>query len=296
MQPRSPVLLIVVAHPDDETFGTGSTIASAAAGGARVVVCCATRGEAGEDTSGTTNSAEELAIAREGELRAAAKVLGADDVVLLDFADSGMNGDMPRNALAAVDIEQVVVAVATVIEDVQPDVVVTMDPESVNDHRDHGRIGEAATLAFTRAAKPSARLYHWTFVASVIRDWLAEMKAQGFLEEYVDMELGRPEDEMTTIVDVRHAMDTRRGGIAQHRTQRSPFTGVTAALEERVLGRDHYVRVVPPWTGGPIETTLFGDERLIRIRRRAKWRRRTRGAGARRRSRLPRRRSRSRRA
>ena len=98
--------MVVVAHPDDETFGTGSVIAAAAAAGARVVVCCATRGEAGEDTSGTTSGPDELARVREGELRAAGRVLGVSEIVLLDFADSGMAGDMPPNALAAVPIER----------------------------------------------------------------------------------------------------------------------------------------------------------------------------------------------
>src|SRR5437868_15283149 len=112
----NPVMLVVVAHPDDETFGTGSVIAAAVARGARVVVCCATRGEAGVDTSGTTSSREELAAVREQELRSAAKVLGVSDLVLLDFADSDMQGDMPPNALAAVPLEHVLDEVAGVIE------------------------------------------------------------------------------------------------------------------------------------------------------------------------------------
>src|SRR5689334_10816520 len=100
-------VLVVVAHPDDETFGTGSVIAHAAAQGRHVVVCCATRGEAGHDTSGTTSGPEELAAVREGELRSAAEVLGARDVIVLDFPDSDMHGDMPPGALAAVPIEDV---------------------------------------------------------------------------------------------------------------------------------------------------------------------------------------------
>src|SRR5437660_1765598 len=117
------LMLVVVAHPDDETFGTGSVIAHAAAQGRRVVVCCATRGEAGHDTSGTTRSPEELAAVREGELRAAAEVLGAHEVIVLDYADSDMQGPMPDNALAAVPLDDVVVEVAGVIDRVSPDIV-----------------------------------------------------------------------------------------------------------------------------------------------------------------------------
>ncbi len=255
-------MLVVVAHPDDETFGLGSVIANAAARGVRVVVCCATRGEAGEDTSGTTSGPAELAVVREGELRAAAKVLGADEVVLLDFADSGMNGAMPPKALAAVDLEEVITPIASLIEERRPDVVVTLDPDAVNDHRDHMRIGEAATVAFGRAAQPSVRLYHWTLARPMMDQWLAAMKAQGLLEEYVDMELGRPEVEITTVVDVAHVMETRRAAIAEHRTQLSPFTGVSPELERTILSVDFFMRAVPAWDGGPQETDLFDDDAL----------------------------------
>jgi N-acetylglucosamine malate deacetylase 2 len=256
----NPVMLVVVAHPDDETFGTGSVIAAAVARGARVVVCCATRGEAGVDTSGTTSSREELAAVREQELRSAAKVLGVSDLVLLDFADSDMQGDMPPNALAAVPLEHVLDEVAGVIEQVAPDVVVTFDFAALDDHRDHTRIGEAATLAFHRVAKPGARLYHWTLAREVMDEWMAELKAAGVLEAYHEMELGRPLTDVTTIVDVGHVVDTRRAAIAEHRTQTSPFTGVSDDLEARLLARDYFVRVVPRWDGGAIETSLFGDD------------------------------------
>jgi LmbE family N-acetylglucosaminyl deacetylase len=253
-------MLVVVAHPDDETFGTGSVIASAAAAGARVVVCCATRGEAGVDTSGTTSSREELAATREQELRAAAKVLGASEIVLLDFADSDMQGDMPTNALSAVPIEQVVDEVAAVIEQVQPDVVVAFDFTSVDDHRDHTRIGEAATLAFHQAAKPGARLYHWTLVREMMDDWLGELKAAGVLDAYHEMELGRSLSDVTTVVDVEHVIDARRAAIAEHRTQTSPFTGVSDKLAQQLLARDYFIRIVPAWEGGPVETTLLLDD------------------------------------
>ncbi len=251
-------VLVVVAHPDDETFGTGSVIARAAADGARVVVCCATHGEAGEDTSGTTHSMEELGAVREQELRAAARTLGASEVVLLDFADSGMTGDMPAHALAGVDVAEVADAVAAVIARVEPDVVVTLDSEGVNDHRDHQRIGDATTIAFHSVAAPGARLYYWTLAAPLMREWLDEMKAARRLEAYVDLELGRPEADITTIVEVSDVIATRRAAIAEHHTQTSPLTGVSPELEARILSRDFLIRIVPAWDGGATETSLFG--------------------------------------
>jgi LmbE family N-acetylglucosaminyl deacetylase len=249
--------LVVVAHPDDETFGTGSVIAAAAAAGVVVTVCCATRGERGEDTSGTTNNPTELAAVRERELRAAARVLGAREVVVLDFADSGFDGDARPGSLSTVEIATVVEPIAALIARVEPDVVVTLDPESVTDHRDHVRIGEAATAAFARTAKPAARLYYWTLARSLMVRWQDEMRGLGRLPEYVEIELGRPDAEITTIVDVAHVVQQRRTAIAAHRTQASPFDGLSSELGDEFVARDCLVRAVPPWTGGPVETTLF---------------------------------------
>jgi LmbE family N-acetylglucosaminyl deacetylase len=250
-------MLVVVAHPDDETFGTGSVIAHAAAHGVAVTVCCATHGEAGEDASGTTGSRDELATVRAGELREAAAVLGAHEVVLLDFGDSDMQGAMPAHALCAVPVEVVAEAVADVVRRVQPDVVVAFDPESVADHRDHQRIGEATVLAFAAAAPEGARLYAWTLLRSAMVGWAKQMVALGRLEKYHDMELGRPDDEITTVVDVADVLDARRAAIAAHRTQASPLAGLSPDLERVFLTRDHFVRLVPPWAGGPQETSLF---------------------------------------
>jgi LmbE family N-acetylglucosaminyl deacetylase len=167
-----------------------------------------------------------------------------------------MEGEMPEHALCAVPLPVVADAVADVIRRVRPDVVVTFDPASVADHRDHRRIGEATMLAFA-AAPAGARLYGWTLLRSAMVAWAKEMVARGVLEKYHDMELGRPDDEITTIVDVADVLDARRAAIAAHRTQLSPVSGLSPDLERVFLTRDHLVRLVPPWTGGPVETSLF---------------------------------------
>ncbi len=84
-------LLIVVAHPDDESFGCGSVLAHAAANRHDTVVVCATLGEAGESRIET----DDLAALRESELRAAAAVLGVGLVRVLGHVDSGMSGEPP---------------------------------------------------------------------------------------------------------------------------------------------------------------------------------------------------------
>src|SRR4051812_489345 len=85
-------LLVVVAHPDDETFGCGSLLLHAADAGVRTAVCCATRGDAGEWPEDLVLPPGGIAEQREAELRAAAAALGVSRVEVLDFLDSGMAG------------------------------------------------------------------------------------------------------------------------------------------------------------------------------------------------------------
>jgi LmbE family N-acetylglucosaminyl deacetylase len=252
-------MLVAVAHPDDETFGTGSVIAHAAAQGVHVTVLCATRGEAGEDTSRTTSGPEELARVREAELRSAAALLGASEVVLLDFADSGFDGPMPAGALADAPISDVVSRIADTITRTEPDVVVCFDSEYIRDHRDHIRMGEATVVAFANAATPGARLYAWSLPRSMMDEWQANLKELGLLEAYVDIEMGRPDDQFTTLIDVSYLADKRWAAIQEHKTQTSPFHGLEPELRARFVGRDHFVRLVPAWNGGPIETSLFDE-------------------------------------
>jgi LmbE family N-acetylglucosaminyl deacetylase len=76
--------------------------------------------------------------------------------------------------------------------------------------------------------------------------WLAEMKAQGALDAYTDLELGADDARITTVLDVTDVAAVRQAAIAEHRTQFSPFTGVSADLEQLLMSRDYLIRRVPP--------------------------------------------------
>jgi LmbE family N-acetylglucosaminyl deacetylase len=90
-------LLAVFAHPDDETFGVGGTLAKYAAQDTHVTLICATRGEVGEIAPGTGATPETLGQVREGELRCAAQTLGVRNLIFLDYRDSGMAGTPGRH-------------------------------------------------------------------------------------------------------------------------------------------------------------------------------------------------------
>ena len=119
-------------------------------------------------------------------------------------------------------------------------------------------LATATAVAFERATSADSRLYFWCMADSLIKPWIAEMVGKGLLPAYADLDIGTPDDQITTIVDVSAVGAIRRAGIAEHRTQLAPFDGLSDALYERILKHDYLVRVVPAWDGGPVESSLFG--------------------------------------
>jgi LmbE family N-acetylglucosaminyl deacetylase len=244
-----PRLQVVVAHPDDETFGCGSLLLEAAAAGADTAVVCATRGEQG----GTT---DDLGVVRERELREAAAALGVSRVDLLDFADSGMSGEAAAGALVSVPFDDVVAAVRTPVARFRPDVLVTLDAS--DSHRDHVRIRDAALVAAEAVGIP--RVYLVCLPRSLMRRWVDHVKVARPDMEHLDADvaaLGTPDDEITTVVDVAVHLPARDRAMALHASQTSPFEGLPEDLRRAFLATDHLRRVVPAWPGGERENCLF---------------------------------------
>jgi LmbE family N-acetylglucosaminyl deacetylase len=147
-------ILAVLAHPDDESFGMGGTLALYAGRGHDVYLLCATRGEAGTVDPEYLRDFESIAKLREAELRCAAEKLGLRRVDFLGYRDSGMP-DTPENkhpdAQVAHSIDEVAGRVVRRIREWKPELVLTFDPIGGYRHPDHIHIQRATTLAFERA-------------------------------------------------------------------------------------------------------------------------------------------------
>ena len=127
----SRCLLAVLAHPDDETFACGGTLAKYAAQGVRVALVCATRGEVGEISNPSLATPETLGQVREEELRAACRALGVEDLFILGYRDSGMDGTLDNRhpqALCQADLHEVAGRTVAIIRQLRPQVVLTFDP------------------------------------------------------------------------------------------------------------------------------------------------------------------------
>jgi len=146
-------ILAVLAHPDDETFGMGGTLAYYAHSGAEVYLVCTTRGEAGEVAPQYLEGYASIAELRAEELRCAAKTLGIKQHFFLDHRDSGMPGSAfnhDPHALMNIPLDQVADEVEAYLRTLQPHVVITHDPAGNYHHPDHIATHQAAVMAFTR--------------------------------------------------------------------------------------------------------------------------------------------------
>lgn len=237
--------LILVAHPDDETFGCGSVIARASALGAEVTVVCATRGEAGEPTAEVREA--DLGAVREKELHRAAAILGASHVQLLEYRDSGFDGEPAGGSLCAAPYDVVVRSLALIIEEARPHVLVVLDGS--DGHRDHVRIRDCVRNALREKRcneKKSPELYEHCLPNALMRRWLDEMRSTRPDTVYLTIDpncIGRPDHEITEVIDVSDHLAIREAAIAEHRSQTSPFDGLSDELRRAFLTVDSLARV-----------------------------------------------------
>jgi len=221
-------LLVVTAHPDDETFGPGATLAKYAAHGVEVVLLCATRGESGKCGIPDICPGSDLGSLRVAELEKAASILGIKQVENLGYPDGG---------LCWVPGEELVGKILARMEDVRPGVVLTFPPGGISGHPDHVAVSRATTEAFHRARQVGVgveRLYYFTIHPGRIP---AGRKVD-------------PEDlRFTTLVDVKDWLEIKIRAVEAHRTQSHSaeriFKGFPPEMR-RILAADRFYRVFPP--------------------------------------------------
>ncbi len=193
-------LLAVFAHPDDETFGPGATLAKYASKGVVVDVVMATRGEAGENHV-NDKTGKELGKIREKELRAADKILGVNQIDLLGFVD----GELRQNIYF--DIAKKII---TKIKSFRPDVIVTFEPHGVSGHLDHIAISFITTYAYFQTEIPK-KLYY-----ICLSEKVRNSRDQNYFVYFPD---GYPEGQITTKIDVADYWDKKLKAMLSHKTQ-----------------------------------------------------------------------------
>ena len=282
--PTKPVLMAVLAHPDDESFGMGGTLALYARRGYPVHLVCATRGEAGDVDPHYLEGFDSVAERREAELRCAAGILGLAGVHFLEYRDSGMPGSPDNehpNALAGAPLEEVAGRVVQLLRRIQPQVVVTFDPIGGYKHPDHIAIHRATVRAFELAGDPSyatdlppyqpGKLYFQVFPTKLLRLGVRllplfgrDPRRFGRNGDIDLVDLVEDGDFPThVLVDYREVSQAKEDASLCHASQldgaslrRGPMRWAQALFGEK----DHFMRAYPSVEGRVRQRDLFEDQ------------------------------------
>lgn len=271
-------LLACFAHPDDEAFGSGGTLARYASEGARVVLVCATAGEVGEISDPALASPENLGEVRREELRCSARQLGASDVIFLGYRDSGMAGTADNEnpkAFAKARDEDVVSQLVGIMRDLKPKVVVTFEPGGGYGHPDHIAISRHTAAAFVAAGDPKrfpergaawqpSRLFYTAIPRSFfieMRDRLQEMGIDtSDFARFEEAGAGWPDEKINVTMDISEFIEAKWTALHCHRTQLSPdnlFFKVPEQVVKQGFSRESFALAIPEPRQGERLSGLF---------------------------------------
>ena len=260
--------MCVLAHPDDESLGTGGTLARYAAEGVATFLVTATRGERGRFTTAISRRGRRSSgRTREAELLDAARELGLREVRFLDY---------PDGALDSVDSGEAIDRIAGHIRRVKPHVVITFGPDGAYGHPDHVAISQMTTAAIVCAARSvvrssaphaasrtgSSKLY---FIAWSPKKWAAYQAALRKLVFNVDgverQAVPWPDWAITTVIDTSAVWPAVWRAVSCHKTQMSIYRGSGScprSTSASLWGTQEFYRVFSGVNGGRAqETDLF---------------------------------------
>jgi N-acetyl-1-D-myo-inositol-2-amino-2-deoxy-alpha-D-glucopyranoside deacetylase len=258
-------LMFVHAHPDDESIGTGATMAKYAAQGAQVTLVTCTLGELGEiipaDLAHLAWDRENrLGEYRIGELAAACAALRVTDHRYLGgtgrWHDSGMMGT-PANewdgCFWRADVDEAAGALLEVILEVRPAVLVTYDANGFYGHPDHIQAHRVAWRAFELADGLVRKFYATAVPKSVLAEAIKIMGGSGSdfmaVESVDDLPFGVPDDQVTTQIDAAAYLDAKLAAMRAHASQiavDSPFFALSDMVGQRALGHEYYTLLAGP--------------------------------------------------
>ncbi|WP_187347199.1 N-acetyl-1-D-myo-inositol-2-amino-2-deoxy-alpha-D-glucopyranoside deacetylase [Nocardiopsis sp. CNR-923] len=280
-------LMMVHAHPDDESIVTGATLAKYAAEGAQVTLVTCTLGEEGEVIPDdlahlAADRGDTLGEHRTGELDKACVALGVRDHRFLGgpgrYRDSGMLGtaanDHPR-AFCGADVEEAATLLAELIRETRPDVVVSYDENGGYGHPDHVQAHRVTRRACVKAGERTMPGSPWRvrklyaiaqpvsrIEASILR--LAEDSGSFTPPSRVsDIALGTPDSTVTTRVDATDHWAAKTLAMRAHATQitvEGDRFALSNGIAQEIDAVEHYTLLMGPTprtAGGEFETDLF---------------------------------------
>jgi LmbE family N-acetylglucosaminyl deacetylase len=273
MTDRPLTLMAVHAHPDDEATGTGGLLAKSAAEGIHTILVTCTDGRCGDGPGGvkpgeTGHDPDAVVASRQRELETSCAILGVSQLELLGYRDSGMIG-WPANedplCFWQTPVDDAAAKLAELIRQHQPDVIVTYDENGFYGHPDHIQ-AHRVTMAAVAATETAAKVYWTTAPRSLFEAMAQTMRDLGAdwdEEQPGDVEIGLPDDEITTFVDARAYGRQKFDALAAHASQQENIFFLKMGAEKftDLMGIEAFLRVRDR-TGAPIpEDDVFAGLR-----------------------------------
>lgn len=210
-------LVCIFAHPDDEAFGPGGTIAKFAKE-YDVYILCATKGGAGEDSVG---EGESLAEVRAKELLASARILGVKEVFFLGFSD----GELCNNLY-----HKLAKKISEHLEKLKPETLLTFEPRGVSGHIDHIVVGMVSMFVFNRLP----------FVKKILQHVARKETSDARKDYFIYFPPGYTKEEVDLVVDTSDSWDTKREAMQQHKSQAKDIRAVLA-IQEKIAKEEFFL-------------------------------------------------------
>lgn len=276
-------LLAILAHPDDESFGPGGTLARYVREGVDVHIAIATDGVAGSVVEEYEDSREQLAEVRAKELETAVSILGAT-LHTLNYRDSGYindpANDHPDAFINGNDYEQIG-RIVQLIREIRPQIVITHDETGGYFHPDHIRCWEITTAAFNVAADPTQyaelqlepyqpqRLYYTAISNRWIKFFIRLMRLGrqdptklGRNKDIDATKLGIDPEKINAVIDYSQYWEIKKEASAAHASQGGGggfARQVPEAVQKRIFGKDTFIRAYPAVANGFKEKDFFNN-------------------------------------
>ena len=261
-------LLLVHAHPDDESINNGATMAKYVAEGGKVTLVTCTRGEEGEVlvpelSHLAATDHDKLGEHRVTELAEAMSILGVKDHRFLGrYRDSGMMGTEPNerpDCFWKADLDEAAGKLVEIIREVKPQVMITYDefggyghPDHIKAHQVAMRAAELAAVATFGSGTPwnIEKIYWNVMPRSVVEEGMAKMKEIGsdfFGSDNIDdIPFVKPDEVVTTLIDGQKYIEQKMAALKAHKTQISvdgPFFALSNNLGNQIWGYEYYTLV-----------------------------------------------------
>lgn len=225
--PINPSCMCVFAHPDDEVFRCGGTLALLANAGVSVHILCLTSGQSGSCGTPPICTPEDLGEVRKKELLCSCKTLDLERPIILDYPDGGLE------FTSQTEIQNLI---QEHIERIHPQIIFTWPLDGLSGHPDHRTAGACTTEVFTRMMRVERRYLKALYYLAVPQSIAAALDMNTLF--------ALPDETISIEMDVRSVLDRKMAAIECHRTQldSSPILKRDREARELFLGNEHFFR------------------------------------------------------